>query len=156
MKRGEIYYISYRETTGAEISNARPGVIVSNNALNQTSDVVEVVYLTTRPKKELPTHAHIRATGVDSTALCEQVDTVSKLKVGSYCGTCSPEEMAAIDNALLRSLDLGMAKEEEVREATEVCPAEIRLLEELRRTQAERDRYAKMIDVFLAAQEVRP
>ena len=155
MKRGEIYYISHRETTGAEISNARPGVIVSSNALNQTSDVVEVVYLTTRPKKDMPTHATITATGLTSTALCEQVDSVSKFKVGSYCGTCSPEEMAAIDMGLLHSLDLGMAKEEEVRELTEVLPAERRLLEDLRRTQTERDRYAKMVDMFLAAQEVR-
>lgn len=155
MRRGEIYYISRRSTTGSEISNARPGVIVSNNALNQTSEVVEVVYLTTQPKKDLPTHVTLNATGLTSTALCEQVDSVSKLKVGSYCGTCSPEEMAAIDNALLCSLDLGMAKEEEVREATEVRPVKVRLLEELRRTQAERDRYAKILDLLLAAQEVK-
>ena len=153
MKRGEIYYIAHRETTGSEISNARPGVIVSNNALNQTSEVVEVVYLTTQPKKDQPTHVTLRATGLTSTALCEQIDSVSKLRVGSYCGTCSPEEMAAIDMCLLCSLDLGMAKEEEVREATKASPAEVRLLEELRRTQAERDRYAKILDMLLAAQE---
>lgn len=153
MKRGEIYYISYRETTGAEISNARPGVIVSNNALNATSDVVEVVYLTTQPKKDLPTHAHIRATGVDSTALCEQVDTVSKLKVGAYCGTCSPEEMAAIDMGLLASLNLRGPTEDEVKSATEVNRAEIRLLDRIAAIQEERDRYIKMVDVLLAERE---
>lgn len=155
MRRGEIYYISYRETTGAEISNARPGVIVSNNALNQTSDVVEVVYLTTRPKKELPTHARIRATGVDSTALCEQVDTVSKLKVGSYCGTCSPEEMAAIDNGLLCSLGLQEAKEEDIKEATRLSASEERLLNKLADIQEECDRYKRMVDVLLAEREAR-
>ena len=155
MKRGEIYYIAYRETTGAEINNARPGVIVSCNALNETSEVVEVVYLTTRPKKELPTHAHIRATGIDSTALCEQVDTVSKLKVGNYCGTCSAEEMAAIDHGLRCSLNLRGPTEDEVRRATEVTPAELNLLNELKRVQAERDRYARMLDLLMAEKEAR-
>lgn len=110
MKRGEIYYIHMRPTVGAEISKARPAVIVSNNALNQTSDVVEVVYLTTQPKKEMPTHAVINATGVESTVLCEQINTVSTLLVGDYCGTCTEEEMVAIDHGLLASLDLGKAK----------------------------------------------
>lgn len=107
MKRGEIYYIHMRPTVGAEINKARPGVIVSNDALNQTSDVVEVVYLTTQPKKALPTHTVIDATGVESTVLCEQIDTVSIQLVGDYCGACSEEEMAAIEHGLLASLDLG-------------------------------------------------
>ena len=106
MKRGEIYYIHNRKAIGSEIAKTRPAVIVSTNAMNCTSDVVEVVFLTTQPKKDLPTHATIHATGLEATALCEQVNTVSRQLVGNYCAECTKEEMARIDKALLASLGL--------------------------------------------------
>jgi mRNA interferase MazF len=152
MKRGEIYYITDRNTIGREIQGARLGVIVSNDILNQTSDLVEVVYLTARPKKALPTHAIINATGRESTVLCEQVDTVSTLLVGDYCGTCTAEEMAAIDHGLLASLSLSSTNEESegvetLRDCLDAFGAE------LERVQAERDRYARMLDMLLAERE---
>lgn len=106
MKRGEIYYISHRNTIGSEIAKGRPAIIVSNDALNATSDVIEVVFLTTQPKKELPCHVSINATGITSTALCEQVTTVSKTLVGDYFGRCTEGEMAEIGLAMIRSLGL--------------------------------------------------
>ena len=50
MKRGEIYYIesTYREI-GSEQRGGRPAVIVSNDKNNENSEVVEVVYMTTKP-----------------------------------------------------------------------------------------------------------
>ena len=108
MKRGDIYYIQRHDTVGSEIMKARPGVIVSHDRLNATSDVVEVVYLTTSPKKELPTHVHIQSTGRPSTALCEHIDYVSTLLIGDYCGRCTDAEMDAINTALMCSLNLTM------------------------------------------------
>ena len=73
MKRGEIYYIesTYRET-GSEQRGGRPAVIVSNDKNNENSEVVEVVYMTTKPKNDLPTHVFIRSALSPSTVLCEQ------------------------------------------------------------------------------------
>lgn len=153
MKRGEIYYIDRRDTIGAETRKARPAVIVSNDVLNATSEVVEVVYLTTQPKKEMPTHVTIWATGVESTALCEHIDHVSTMLVGDYCGTCTEEEMDAIDKALLCSLSLEQPATEEPKAATKRTLQEMRLTEELERAWAERDRYAKMLDFLLAVVE---
>lgn len=113
MKRGEIYYIQRRDTVGTEIMKSRPGIIVSTNGLNATAKTVEVVYLTTAPKKVLPTHVTIESTGRPSTALCEHIDYVSILLVGDYCGRCTDEEMDAIDTALMHSLSLyGQATKE--------------------------------------------
>lgn len=152
MKRGEIYYIKHRDTFGAEIEKARPGVIVSNDALNKTSDVVEVVYLTTKTKKDLPTHAIISATGRESTVLCEQIDSVSVLRIGDYCGTCSEDEMIAIDHGLRASLDLGINRARLIHPAHETIDQltkELgRLNCELKRVKAERDRYARMLDLL--------
>lgn len=145
MKRGEIYYISIHNTIGAEMRKARPGVIVSNDKLNESSEVVEVVYLTTQPKKDMATHTLINATGVESTVLCEQIDSVSVSLVGDYCGTCTPDEMLAIDRALCASLDIARCARtgSSLKIAT---PEEVKLIHELERVKAERDRYAKMLD----------
>ena len=64
-ERGEIYYINNGSSgqIGSEIKKDRPAIIVSNDANNKYSSVVEVVFLTSKPKKELPTHVTIRSTG---------------------------------------------------------------------------------------------
>jgi mRNA-degrading endonuclease toxin of MazEF toxin-antitoxin module len=92
------------------VAKSRPGVIVSNDRLNSTASVVEVVYLTTQPKKDLPTHVCLESTGVQSTALCEQIDHVSVNLLGDRCGTCTAEELQAIDRALLVSLGIDSPK----------------------------------------------
>lgn len=107
LRRGEIYYVEPTyPTTGSEQRPGRPAIIVSNNLNNEHSSVVEVVYMTTRPKKDLPTHVQIRATDRFSTALCEQVHTVDIQRLSNYCGVCSEQEMQGVDIALMISLGL--------------------------------------------------
>lgn len=105
-KRGEIYYIEPYYTTGSEQRAGRPAVIVSNEKNNEYSSTVEVVYLTTQPKHDLPTHVTVRGTGRESIALCEQITSVSTERVGEYCGECNSQELSCIDTALMISLDL--------------------------------------------------
>lgn len=80
--------------------------MVSNNKNNENSNVVEIVYMTTQPKTDLPTHVTIRSTGKVSTVLCEQVYSVSTERVGTYIGECTDKEMENIDIALMISLQL--------------------------------------------------
>lgn len=93
IRRGEIFYISRGTFYGSEQRPHRPAVIVSNNKNNKNSPIVEVVYLTTQPKNNLPTHCTIRSTGRISTALCEQVHSVAVERIGTYIGKCSDKEM---------------------------------------------------------------
>lgn len=120
MKRGEIYYIqnNYQET-GSEQRAGRPAVIVSNNNNNNNSDVVEVVYLTTQPKNDLPTHVLIRSTGKPSTVLCEQICSVSKHRFDQYVGTLTAKEQNEVDIALAISLGLDLGAITITREPTE-------------------------------------
>lgn len=112
--RGEIYYIlpcPYRQSVGSEQDAGaegigRPAVIVSNRKNNEYSPTLEVVFLTTKRKHYLPTHVTVLSTGRRSTALCEQIDTVSIERVSDFCGVCTEAEMAAIDMAMLISLGL--------------------------------------------------
>lgn len=144
MKRGEIYYIQRRDTVGAEMMKARPGIIVSNDAPNATSPVVMVVYLTTQPKADTPTHVTIEATGRTSTALCEQIDAVSVTLVDNWIGTCSDEEMNAIDYAMLAALGI------ELEEGVEIHIDETAIVKAL----AERDVYKGIVDRMLGARNV--
>lgn len=107
VNRGEIYYIQNTVAVGSEqTSNNRPAIIVSNSQNNRFSRVVEVVYLTTKEKNPLPTHVKIDSIDRPSTALCEQIHSVS-----------TEEEMKAIDAALMVSLDLGIPKPEQCSNA---------------------------------------
>ena len=150
MRRGEVYLIKRRDTIGAEITKTRPAVIISNDNLNATSEVVEVIYLTTQPKKDLPTHVSVNATGVNSLAICEQIDSVSTTLVCGKVGFCSEAEMAAIDRALLHSLGI---EQKPANVTAAIGAREERLMTELAKTQAERDRYSKMVDTLLAVVE---
>lgn len=105
--RGDIFYIKKsNDAIGSEYDGGRPAVIVSNDIGNEKSGVVEIVYLTTSNKRmDMPTHISITGR-LPSIALCEQVHTVSKDRLGDYMKSCTAKEMAAIDDALKISLGL--------------------------------------------------
>ena len=104
--RGDIFYVhKSNPITGSEQDAGRPAIIVSNDIGNKYSGNVEVVFLTTQEKKPLPTHVDIICK-VPSVALCEQVFTVSKDRLGELIRTCADGEMKEIDNALMISLGL--------------------------------------------------
>lgn len=103
--RGDIFFITEDAYTGSEQNGGRPGVIVSNDVGNKHSPNVEVVFLTSREKKPMPTHVEVLCK-VPSTALCENIQTVSKERLDSFIRSCTTSEMKNIDNALLYSLGL--------------------------------------------------
>lgn len=126
-ERGDIFYVeSVYQTVGSEQRAGRPAIIVSNDKCNENSPVVEVVYLTTRDKNDMPTHVEIRSGTKPSTALCEQIDSVSKTRLGSYMATCTDSEMTEIDIALAISLGLDLAMPKEVvKEVVVEKPVEV-------------------------------
>lgn len=105
--RGDIFYInSGRPSVGSEQRPGRPAVIVSNDTANRHSPNVTVVYLTTSDKKKpLPTHASLLCK-VPSIALCEDIQTVSKERVGSFIKCCTIGEMRRIDECVAIALGL--------------------------------------------------
>ena len=118
MKRGEIYYIQNNwQEIGSEQRAGRPAVIVSNN--NNNSEVVEIVYLTTKPKADLPTHVLTRSAAQPSTILCEQIYSVSTQRLGEYVGTLTGKELQELDIALAISLGIDLGTVQIMREPTE-------------------------------------
>ena len=114
-RRGDIYYINRRtcdNPVGSEQLPGRPAIVVSNDENNEFSPTLEIVYLTTKPKPNLPTHVDIKSSPKPSIALCEQINTVDKERVGDYLATCSEYEMMLIEAALEISLGMGSESDE--------------------------------------------
>lgn len=106
--RGEMYYVYPTDYCGSEQGGGRPGIIISNDMNNEHSRTVEVVFLTTREKTPLPTHVHISTAKRPSTALCEQVHTVDKRRLGSYAGEINSNELEKVEKAVAVGLALNL------------------------------------------------
>ena len=107
IKRGDVYYIVKKnDVCDSEQRAGRPAVVVSNDKANEHSDVVEVVYLTSKYKKPMPTHVPVTSTSRNSIALCEQISSVSVNRLGDFLCRCTDDEMQVIDYALAISVGL--------------------------------------------------
>ncbi len=145
-RRGDIYYIEAGGVcVGSEQKPGRPGVIVSNDLGNKHSSNVEVVFLTSQSKKELPTHVSV-IYKVPSTALCENIQTVSKERLGTFIRACSDNEMREIDNALLCSLGITIPEvERELEESYNFPPS----TEQISVAEIERNLYKSLYEQLL-------
>ena len=110
VRRGDIFMADLARDPLSKKSGTRPIVIVQNNAGNDRSTEVIVAIVTSRHKKELPTHVKLSAKhGVNrpSTALCERILTIEKTclinRMGTVAGT---KEERLLDYALMVSLGL--------------------------------------------------
>ena len=154
-KRGDIFYVKWRnpngdEAVGNEIQAGRPAVIVSGDIGNASNSNVTVVYLTSQEKRPMSVHAPVICK-VPSTALCEQIYTVSKERLSEYVRTCTDEEMRGIDAGICCALGLKpvymLPNNEHIRE----LEAEIeRLKEELEETEETRQAVVTGNDMMLA------
>lgn len=110
MNRGEIYYVSktaIKSPGDYVIQPGRPAIVVSDTALNNTQNVVSIVFLTSKPKIASPAHFVTRCNGVTGTALCEEVITIDKARLGKYVGKLSDYETEQLNNCLRAVFCLG-------------------------------------------------
>nr|WP_298061198.1 type II toxin-antitoxin system PemK/MazF family toxin [uncultured Blautia sp.] len=157
--KGQIHYVNKTggSFVGSEQMAGRPAIIVSNNTGNHYSNVVEVVYLTTQCKADMPTHVPILSAKKPSIALCEEIVSVDKRRLGKYIGSITSEEMQQVNQAMMVSLGIlpgnlihmiseMMTVYVEDREQKQVSDMD---WEAYIRTQAERDVYKKLYSDLL-------
>lgn len=109
IKRGEIYLANLNPSLGSEQSGIRPVLIIQNDTGNRYSPTVIVLAITSKEKKNIPTHVKIGAMqGLekDSVVLVEQVRTVDKERLIKKLGMLSFEKMQEIKEALKISLNI--------------------------------------------------
>ena len=112
MRRGEVYDARLDPTEGSEQGGTRPVIIVSRDAINDTSRVVLAVPCTTyrRERRIYPSQILISAPNGgldrDSVVLGEQVRVLAKTRLLRLRGVLSASALAQLDQALLVALDL--------------------------------------------------
>lgn len=109
IERGQVYFALLEPVLGCEQGGRRPVVVVSNNMGNRHGSTVIAVPVTAAVKAQLPTHVALGGSGgltERSIALCEQVRTIDKRRLGRRVGRVGAQGMALIGAALETALAL--------------------------------------------------
>ena len=109
--RGEVYFVAFDPTLGAEIRKTRPALILQNDIANRSSPITIVAAITTKFDQELyPTEVLVRAPegglNMDSVVLLNQIRSVDRRRLMHRIGRLTPDTMRLVDRALMLSLGL--------------------------------------------------
>lgn len=97
--RWKIFWADLNPVKGSEQSGKRPVLIISVDEINQALPIVSVLPLTSvRPGRRIyPTEIFLRKEATelpnDSIAMVHQVRTISKERLGDYCGRIEETEL---------------------------------------------------------------
>lgn len=104
--QGQIYICNLgSDNVGSEQSGERPCLVIQNNILNYTSNIIIVIPITSKRKKYLPTHYILTNTKYpflnfnENTVLCECIRSISKKRLGKLVGQIDTEDL----NNILRT-----------------------------------------------------
>ena len=104
IERGSIYRVNLDPTTGSEQQgNARPCVVLSLNAYNRKLRTVCIVPLTSSPRALPPLIVPAPLAGkASSMALCHQIRTIDKARIGKLFGILSLDDLAVVEDGVRR------------------------------------------------------
>lgn len=105
-KRGDVFWVEFDPTRGAEIRKARPAVVVSADGLNRARRTVIVIPLSTGPDPRPPIVIATPSFGDKSVAVCDQLRAVDKSRLGRGAGTLNISDIRAVESALRAVLAL--------------------------------------------------
>lgn len=122
-KRGDIYYAEMPDSKGSVQRGIRPFLIIQNNIGNKFSPTVIGCAITSKAKKDMPTHVNVSASAgldMDSKILCEQILTVDKISLKEKICTLSEDIMEQVDKAISISVGVQKAKVEKPQPDEEI------------------------------------
>lgn len=110
-RRGEIYWLDFSPSTGAEMREPHPALVIQNNVGNQVSALTIVTAITSNLRvAELPVGVRIEPSQSNlprpSVVHLGHVYTVDKRRLGRRVGQLPDEVMRQVDEALQVSLEL--------------------------------------------------
>ena len=104
IERGHIYRVNLEPTIGSEQQgNARPCVVLTLSAYNRQLRTVGVVPLTSSPRALPPLIVPVPSAGkASSMALCHQIRSIDKTRIGKELGVLSPQDLATVEEGVRR------------------------------------------------------
>lgn len=114
MKRGDVFWAQLFPRSGAEQQGYRPVIIVSNNGFNRIASwgslIVVPISTSTAQSRRHQTIAFLPAESgglpKDSVAICHQVTTLDRAKIGPFIGSLNKHLLGQVDAALKAALRL--------------------------------------------------
>ncbi len=109
VSRGDIVFVKRLDskTVGHEQWAGRPAVIISNDRYIPKSSLVCIVYLTTSSKLRVGhLTPSVHSSGKMAHAVCNQVTTIDKSRIGGLMGHVTDDEMRAIERGVKRVLQM--------------------------------------------------
>ena len=106
MKRGEVWWVDFEPAQGSEIRKKRPAVILSDNAINRVRRTLVVVPLSSSPNPQPPLVIAIPSAGKDSVAVCDQLRSVDKKRLGKQIGILSDGDLRLLEKSIRAVLNL--------------------------------------------------
>lgn len=116
IRQGDVWFVEAAPvpgggTVGNEIWSGRPGIVVSNDVINERSGVVQIVYLTSNKRRYANvTHVPVHANDQESIAVCNQVTNVDTSRLTNHLGRITQQELHEIQNGISFALGLGGVK----------------------------------------------
>ncbi len=109
MKRGDIYYVDFEPSVGAEIKKKRPALIISCDEANKHLRTVTVIPFSSKVKRVYPFEVFIKkedcGLNVDSKLKITQMRVVDKTRLKEYIGSLGED----ILDEVVKSIKLHLA-----------------------------------------------
>jgi len=106
MKRGSVWWVEFDPAVGSEIKKTRPAIIVSNDTANKFLTRVIVVPLTNNISRIYPGEAIVTVTGNKNKAMTDQIMSADKSRLKNKIAVLSESDIASLEAAIKRFLDL--------------------------------------------------
>src|SRR5436309_9934145 len=81
VRRGDIWWVDFEPSQGAESRKRRPAVVITADALKRARRTVVVVPLSTGPEPRPPIVVAIPSAGQRSVAVCDQLRAIDKRRL---------------------------------------------------------------------------
>lgn len=111
LRHGDVVLVRLDPAEGSEIRKTRPAIVVSNNVACRLDAVIQIVPITSVPKRALrPFECHIglepSGLGRPSRAVANQLRTVARHRIIERLSHLDDDEIEALHRAIMTQLGL--------------------------------------------------
>ena len=112
IRKGSIYWVDFSPGKGSEPMGRRPGLVIQNNAINDSkiNTVVMLAITSTLKYGDLPGNVILRKGEANMPKRCvinvSQVKSVDKKSIEEKIGTLTKEKMEKVEDGLRVLLDI--------------------------------------------------
>jgi len=110
IKKGDVFWVNFDPTIGAEAKKIRPAVVVSNDISNENSPIISIAPITSNVTRVYSFEVEIPAGTANLTSrskvMVNQTRAIDKVRLGQRLGRLPDTLMTKVKEALKLHFDL--------------------------------------------------